>query len=236
MEHAKKYILVDQAVYSRNMSIANPAITLSQNRISQLNHNVSDILEGDAPDDVKAKQYSMAMQKTRVREPIKQEEEQVDDTEILESVPSAVHHKATRLLRIVKKSQQLSWNGRGELIYNQTAVPGSSIVELFIDILRNRKVGEERPLGWLEFAEGLSESPDISKELVSNYSSWKVINRNKPVSTAPVAPATVDVTQRLSTPLSSAQSRRSREPSRRSRAYERPPMLQRMTSWDPYLS
>jgi hypothetical protein len=154
---------------------------------------------------------------------VRDEDDKVDETEIIESVPTTVRHKAKRMIRIVKESPHLAWNERGELIYNQTTIPGSSIVELFNDIFRQRRLGEDRPLGWHEFSEGLAVSKEISKELVSNYGSWKVINQNKPQLTSVVqAPATVTVD-------SEQRRRRSRAPER---STARKPA--RTLSWDEY--
>lgn len=180
MEHAKKYVLMDPAMYSR---VQTPQIAASPPAhaapMSHLDSEVRDILEGNEPDDVKAKHYAMVLKKFRVREPVKYEEATVDEIEILESVPATARHKAKRLVRIVKENPRLTWNERGELIHKQTTISGSSIVELFNDILKPKRAGDERPLGWREFAEGLGESREISKDLVPNYDSWKVISRNK---------------------------------------------------------
>lgn len=220
MEYAKKYVLVDPVMYSRTQVSASlpPPV-----KISRLDNEVRDILEGNEPDDAKAKHYAMALKKFRVRQPVRDEDDKVDETEIIESVPTTVRHKAKRMIRIVKESPHLAWNERGELIYNQTTIPGSSIVELFNDIFRQRRLGEDRPLGWHEFSEGLAVSKEISKELVSNYGSWKVINQNKPQLTSVVqAPATVTVD-------SEQRRRRSRAPER---STARKPA--RTLSWDEY--
>ena len=224
MEHAKKYVLVDPVMYSRtHAAIPTPVVS-----ISHLDSEVRQILEGSEPDDVKAKHYAMVLNKFRVREPVKYEEAAVDETEILESVPTTVRHKAKRLVRIVKENPQLSWNERGELIHKQTTISGSSIVELFNDVLRQRRAGDERPLGWREFSEALGESGEISKDLVPNYDSWKVISRNKrPVpSLVPAAvTARVDRKQRPSEKLNVGR--------RRTKGPNRTP-ARRSLSWDEY--
>jgi hypothetical protein len=220
MEHAKKYVLVDPVMYSRTQAAIPrvPAAAQVASQISSLDSKVREILEGNEPDDVKAKHYAMALKKFRVREPVKYADDAVDETEILESVPTNTRHKAKRLLRIIKDNPHLAWNERGELIHNQTTLRGSSIVELFNDILKQRKVDDERPIGWRELSEGLGESNEISKDLVPNYGSWKVISLNKrPVSSLVQPPAIVTVERR-----------------RRSRAPERTPARTRRLSWDEY--
>ena len=223
MEHAKKYVLVDPVMYSRTQAMQDvPAAATTQ--ISRLDNEVRDILEGDEPDDIKAKHYAMVLQKFRVREPVKRVEEVVNETEILESVPTTARHRAKRLMRIVNENPHLGWNERGELIHNQTTISGSSIVELFNDILRQKKAGDDRPLGWREFSEGLGESDVISKDLVSNYDSWKVISQNKrPVPSVVHTPATVRADRR---------SRRQLDAPARTRT--RPPRRTTSLSWDEY--
>jgi hypothetical protein len=188
MDHTKKFVLVDPIAYSRLQApIQTHAQTIVPNTTSQLDSEVRNILNGDDPDDIKVKRYGMILKKFRVREPIKRDEqEKIDEEEILESVPSAIRYKAKRLIRIVKENPQLAWNERGELVYKQTTIVGSNIVELFNDVLKQKRAGEDKPRGWKEFAEGLTESNDVSKDLISNYASWKVINeRRRP--TSPVA-------------------------------------------------
>jgi hypothetical protein len=175
-------------------------------------------LNGDDPDDIKVKRYGMILKKFRVREPIKADErETIDEEEILESVPSAIRYKAKRLIRIVKENPQLAWNERGELVYRQSVIVGSSIVELFNDVLKQKRGGEDKLRGWKEFAEGLSESDDVSKDLISNYASWKVINeRRRPTSS---------VARVASTETSSA---------RKSRSITRNRARHRRVSWEEY--
>ena len=221
MEHAKIYVLVDPLMYSRAHAATAPAAAaaaaLSPALPSRLDSDVREILEGDEPDDVKAKLYAMALKKFRVRVPVKYAEDLVDETEILESVPTNARYKAKRLLRIVKENPHLTWNERGELIHNQATIYGSSIVELFNDILRQKKVGETRPLGWREFSEGLGELGEINKDLVSNYDSWKVISQNKHrAPSVTQTPATVRAVRRKP-----RQSEITAEKRRRSRAIDR---------------
>ena len=161
-----------------------------------------------------------------MREPAKYEDAVIDEAEILESMPVTVRHKAKRLIRIIKENPQLTWNERGELIHKQTTIHDSSIVELISDILKQKRVGDERPLGWREFSESLAESGEISKELVPNYDSWRVLSQNKrPVSAVATAPASVEVDKR--------QRPRERQPAEEIRRTERR-LARKSLSWEPY--
>ena len=224
MEHAKKYVLVDPVIYSRSQTAVSTPVAPA----SSLDIEVRDILEGNEPDDIKAKHYAMVLKKFRVREPVTYDDPAVDETEILESVPVTARHKAKRLMRIIKENPQLTWNERGELIHKQTTIHGSSIVELINDILRQKRVGDERPLGWREFSESLGESGEVNKDLVPNYDSWRVLSRNKrPVPTVAPAPATVKVDKRQ------RPSERVPAERRRIKAPERTP-ARRSLGWEEY--
>jgi hypothetical protein len=157
------------------------------NKISQLDNEVRDILNGDEPDDIKAKRYAMIIKKFRVPEPTRERVDKIDDAEILESVSPAIRYKAKRLIRIIKEIPELEWNERGELIHRQSTIQGSNIVELFADVLKAKRVGEDRPDGWEEFPEGLATSKDVGRDLIANYSSWKVISERRHPQT-PVVP------------------------------------------------
>lgn len=186
MEHAKKFVLIEPAIYAKMQESHVHAEASAAIRPSIFQNEVKDILERNEADDVKAKHYQMAMKKFRVREPVKYVDA-VDESEILESVSTSVRHKAKQLVRIVKENPYLTWNERGELIHKQTTLAGSNIIDLVTDILKQKRSDEERPIGWLEFADGLAESKEINKDLVPNYVSWKIIKRKRQPET-PVIP------------------------------------------------
>ncbi|KAI0230817.1 hypothetical protein LSAT2_018828, partial [Lamellibrachia satsuma] len=75
------------------------------------------------------------------------------ENEIIDSVPKAMKQKARRLLDKIKGV--VGWNDRGELVYRNTAVPRSNIVDLVNDVLRKGKSFE--PVGWKTFARGLKD-------------------------------------------------------------------------------
>ena len=112
--------------------------------------------------------------------------EKVKDEDILESVPPTSRYKAKRILTAIRHIPELSWNDRGELVYKQSAIPRSNIVELFADILKSNR--KDRPAGWSEFAEGLASSNLIGKDLVANNDSWKIINHRVTAPHASVTP------------------------------------------------
>jgi hypothetical protein len=183
MEHAKKFVLMDPAAYSR--------MQVPQNKVPCLDDEIKVILEGNEPDDVKAKHYSMVLRKYRVPDPVKQMEPAITEAEILDSVSINHRHKASTLLRAIRENPSMGWTERGELIYNQSVIIGSNIVELLNDMFKQRRVGEDQPVGWREFSEGLADSSIVNKDQVSNYGSWKVISEKRPPAKSVARPTTV---------------------------------------------
>ena len=77
--------------------------------------------------------------------PVKEDEEEDKEkrtesgleNEIIDSVPKSLKLKARRLLDKIKGT--VSWNDRGEMVYRNVPVPGSSIVDLVNDALRKSR-------------------------------------------------------------------------------------------------
>ena len=221
MDHTKKFVLVDPIAYSRIQAPTNTE-SIVPNKVSQLDNEIREILNGDEPDDIKVKRYGMLLKKFRVNEPIKSSVHDmnvVDEEEILESVPSAVRYKAKRLVRIIKENPLLAWNARGELVWKQSVVSGSNIVDLFNDLLKQKRSGDDRPHGWQEFSEALAECRDVGRDLISNYTSWKVISARRRPATSVVRAEPLEGSSRKS---------RSRERSTGHRARVR------RVSWEEY--
>lgn len=184
MEHVKKFVLVDPAQYKHSEenklnSSTNALQSAAHNKLSNLDSEIVSIVNSEETDDVKAKRYSIALQKFRdlanrvSGQSTVNEENYSHETEVLDSVPPQYRHKAKRLLKLVKNSDDIQLTKEGELIYKQSKVPKSDIVELINDLLKYRGAGEA-PAGWSEFAKVLSNT-DITKELVPNAKRWKDI-------------------------------------------------------------
>jgi len=181
--------LLDPATYARTQTAPQttlPAPTLPLQRpASTFDDAVRDILEGHEADDVKAKKYSMILNKFRVRNTKGEVEDVIDgieEEEILDSIPLHDRYKARRLLRAIKENPELELSERGELNYRQYKIPKSNIIDLIEDILKRKKSSEYRPIGWEEFAEGLAASREIKQDIVTNVASWRLIEkvRNPP--------------------------------------------------------
>ena len=97
-----------------------------------------------------------------------QQQQQQQQAEIVEAIPTAIEQEviksvpkiykagARQLLdKIKENSDMLRWNDKGELIYENKAIPGSHIADLINDALRQRK--NFQPIGSSVFARGLAK-------------------------------------------------------------------------------
>ena len=89
------------------------------------------------------------------------------ETEIIDSVPVTLRNRAQLLIRRIKNSNgELGWNTKGELTRRGVAVPGTNIVDLIGDVIRQRKTVKAPP-GHIPFASGLRDI-NIPREAVGN--------------------------------------------------------------------
>ena len=181
MQHAKKFVLVDPEAYSRQIKM--PSVhTIAEPSSVSLDDEVRSILDSFEPDDVKVKRYVMTLKKFRDRSAppttsTSSVRDSIGEEDILESVPPTTRYKAKRLLHAIRQIPDLKWNERGELVYKQSIVPHSNIVELFNDILKAKQ--PTRAVGWEQFADGLASSNELNKDLVPNHASWKRIKEQR---------------------------------------------------------
>ena len=91
----------------------------------------------------------------------------------MEYIPPSVRHKAKRILLLLKQNSEVDWNDKGELIYRQSTIFNSHMADLLANVLKTKTV-RDPPIGWLEFAVALASSK-VPKELITNYSVWKII-------------------------------------------------------------
>jgi len=151
MEHAKKYMLVDPQMYRPSMP---------EKSLGNLDSEIRATLNGDLPDDQKAKQYMLTLKKFRVHEnstkPTKPKPAITD--ELVGSLPPNQQYKAKKLLRLIRDNPDIDWSDKGELIYKQSLIPKSHVADLFADSLSTKKPTEDIPAGWEQFDEVLESS------------------------------------------------------------------------------
>ena len=76
----------------------------------------------------------------------------------------------------MKSASGVEWNDRGELVYKNTPVTGSNMVDLVNDVLRKRKTFE--PQGWQTFARVLKDA-NIPMDLVGNPDHWSYMQSTR---------------------------------------------------------
>ena len=90
----------------------------------------------------------------------------VDD--VVASVPKLVRGKAEQLAKVVLR--EMTWSPKGELIVNGQVLPGTHVVDLVGNAVRQRK--SFRPAGRDAFLEELSRI-NVPRELIGNQEIWK---------------------------------------------------------------
>jgi hypothetical protein len=168
MEHARKLVLVDP------MQVRP---TIKDVYLSNLDKDISTILNSKTSDEEKVKLYMESLRKYRKIDkdmrptpPSTQNMQQ----EVIDSIQPSLQYKAKRLLDRIKNDNIGEWNNIGELIFRQTVIPNSNIVDLVADVLKSKST--EHPTGWKEFANILKET-NIPRELINNTERWKYIHQ-----------------------------------------------------------
>jgi len=89
--------------------------------------------------------------------------------QIMTSVPVTMQRKAKLLLRLIEGHPNMAWNNKGVLEYQGKPIPGSNVIDLVNDVLRQRK--GSKPKGWEKFAHGLKEI-NVPQEVIGNKQRW----------------------------------------------------------------
>ena len=148
--------------------------------LSALDTEISSILENDAPDDEKAKLYLMALKRAKFYgqdpTPATKPVDKLEST-VLDSLPPIQRYKAKRTMDLLKRDSAVDFDGQGQLVYRQSVVPGSNIVDLISDVTRTKST--EDPIGWEALAESLRDNK-ASHDFISNTRSWNFMRDPKP--------------------------------------------------------
>ena len=98
------------------------------------------------------------------------------ENEVLQTVPKTLKAKASHIMNKIKKNKDvMHWNGKGELVYHGETIPGTHVVDLIRDVVKERKSFD--PNGWQFFARGLAKlnlpfdwfSNDRRKEVMRQF-------------------------------------------------------------------
>ena len=172
-------VLVPEALLNSLQEKQREQIAPVTNSLVRLRGEMNQVL-GDQTDDVnddeKAKAYSQSLQRylaykekqsdnplavKLVRQTDSDPAEGVDfsgiEQEVIQSAPASMRGKAKLLMKKLKaNSDVLNWNERGEVAFgDQPPLRGSNIVDLALDVLRERKRFNQ-PIGWEKFAKSMA--------------------------------------------------------------------------------
>lgn len=102
---------------------------------------------------------------------VKQETEELEE-EISKIVPTRFQEKAKKIFQFLKHQDSIQWNTKGEILYEDKIVPGSNVVQLINDFLRNRKSIPEGRHVFLKALDDihLPRNLDVHKKLYKNNS------------------------------------------------------------------
>jgi hypothetical protein len=196
MQHTKKLLLVDPNTLERERSGGNEDDSLSLNvrrstaskALDALDDDIKNTLESNLPSDIKAKLYLASLHKFRAidrervhqRHLLKREEaEEADKTkeresDLLASFPDSQRHLAKGIYRHLTQNPDVQFSNSGELIYRQSLVPRSHLIDLVQDVLKTKNQ-DPPPAGHNEFINALKDV-NVPKTLVLNTDRWKTMH------------------------------------------------------------
>ena len=93
--------------------------------------------------------------------------------DVMTTLTKALQEKGRQLVSRLKTTQ---CNDRGELLHEGVAVPGNMVVDLFHDLLRNRKTSD--PIGWQQFGSQM-RAANTPMDLVGNVARRRHIQQRK---------------------------------------------------------
>ena len=199
MEHVKRLVLVPEHL-AENTTERKPLVPPLTSQVNNLDGEMNSLLKRqDVTDDEKATLYNQILQRylnyydKRMSQPVRvsvvppkptddkpetQPEDSVDlpnnvEADIMESVPPTMKSRARQLVKKLKENKDLiTWDDKGQIIYEGKPVLGSNVIDLVNDALRHRK--NFNPHGWRLFAKVLSDV-NVPEGIVRNENRLKTI-------------------------------------------------------------
>ncbi len=175
MEHVKRLVIVPEHMTEQQKKPLVPPLTAQVNEIDSDMQNI--IQRQDIPIDAQARMYDQNLQryltfydkrmnkplwvnvlqpKITEEQPQEEEPETIDEieTDIMDSVPATMKSRARQLIKKLKGSKDvIGWNNQGQMMFKGRPIPGTNIVDLVNDSLRQRK--NFNPEGWELFSKAL---------------------------------------------------------------------------------
>ena len=173
MAHVRKMALVDPRLLDKLHTSTNPPVDMTLRDLDAEMTNILDKTDVDVSEKVRLYNQALLryndMTKLAAAKPtpvivVKEQNPDAPDVmaEVVTTLPKGLQEKGRQL---VSRLKTIKWNDRGELLHEGMVVPGSIMVDLVHDLLRNRKTSE--PAGWQQFASQM-HAANIPMELVVN--------------------------------------------------------------------
>ena len=201
MEHVKRLVLVPEHMADQRKKPLVPPLTA---QVQEIDSDMQDIMQRqDIPIDAQAKMYDQNLQRylafydKRMNKPLRvnvikptvpeeeekpqgeQIEEKPDEieTDILESVPATMKSRTRQLIKKLKANKDIiGWNEQGQMVFKGTTIPGTNIVDLVNDSLRQRK--NFNPEGWELFSKALGHL-NVPEGIVRNENRLGLVREYK---------------------------------------------------------
>ena len=119
---------------------------------------------------------------------------------IMNSVPTTMKKKARLLMSMLQDHPNLSWDENSTVKMYGQPIPGSNIIDLVKDALRQRKGIE--PTGWQPFAEGL-KAMNVPQYFKGNIKRWEWMHRSNELGRPSSSPQEEEEEDVFKTPLKS---------------------------------
>ena len=205
MENVKRLVLVPEHMVDTPKKALVPPLTA---QVNQLDSEMNSLLKRqDMTQDEKVKLYDQTLQRyltyydKRMQKPVRVsmvhpepvETEEIEDklpeeseppgeieNDILESVPATMKSRALQLVKKLKANKDVvGWNDHGQMVFEGRTIPGTNVIDLVNDTLRQRK--NFNPAGWQLFAKALGRL-NVPEGIIRNEERLNMFKayRNKP--------------------------------------------------------
>ena len=222
MEHVKRLVLVPE-----HMTAKKPLVPPLTAQVKQLDSEMDSLLRRqDMTQDEKVKLYDQTLQRyltyydKRMQKPVRvsvvppkpieteetgeelpEEPEPPGEIEkdILESVPATMKSRALQLVKKLKANKDVvGWNDHGQMVFEGRTIPGTNVIDLINDSLRQRK--NFNPAGWQLFAKALGRM-NVPEGIIRNEERLNMVKeyRTKPSDTPQTSSPFPTVTGKVKT-------------------------------------
>ena len=193
MAHVRKMALVDSRLLDKLHTSTKPPVDMTLRDLDAEMTNILDKTDVDVSEKVRLYNQALLryndMTKLAAAKPtpvivVKEQNPDAPDVmaEVVTTLPKGLQEKGRQL---VSRLKTIKWNDRGELLHEGMVVPGSNMVDLVHDLLRNRKTSE--PAGWQQFASQM-HAANIPMGLVGNVTRRQHIQKRTRIPTPTPTP------------------------------------------------